>query len=359
MPSARRIFIIVPSATPSSPMKGAAALANALSRERSVCLVALKSPVHGFDLLDARVDRIALSDAGAWHSRFLRLRKLLRDAGGRREVAAVSLCLSADVVSGYCRDLAVTCASVRGNIAKVYPETYGAAGRWMAHRHLHMLRRLDHVVSMTRSMAEQVQRHTGKSSPVIGNFVDESSLAPFRQARPEGEMLRFVFTGSMIRGKQPQIVLDAFRSIQAQGIRARLDMFGDGPMLRGLKERTRTLPDASSVLFHGHVAEPFATVAKADALVLPSLTEGVSRSALEAMFLGVPCVLRDVDGNSELVRAGDNGMLFERDADLPETMLKVARSSQLRAAPRDNLLPAAFRQDDAAARYLALLESDG
>lgn len=355
MPAARRIFVIVPSATLSSPMKGAAALANALSRERDVTLVALKTPLGGFDLLADAVRRVALSEAGGWPARFMALRRLLRDAGGRPSVAAISLCLSADIATSRCRDLAVTCSSVRGNIVKVYPETYGAAGRWIAHRHLGLLRRFDHVVSMTRAMAAQVERHTGKPSAVIGNFVDEAALTPFRQQRPAGDALRFVFTGSMIRGKQPHLLIDAMAQLQARGVAARLDMVGDGPLRPELEARSRSLTCSEAVVFHGHVSVPYGIVAAADALVLPSLTEGMSRSALEALFLGVPCVLRDVDGNSELLHGDDSGSLFHRDQDLAEVMVEVARRSR-HAADKPNLLPASMRQSSSAARYRELVE---
>ena len=357
MPSIARVFIIVPAATTSSPIKGAAALANALSRERPVSFVALKPARDGFDLLDDRVERVPLFEQGrGWPARVMALRALLRRAGHRSNVAVVSSCFSADLVNRWCRDLAVTCASVRGNLPAVYPETYGAAGRWLGERHLRMVRRLDHVVSMTAAMAHLVSQRIGRPSPIIGNFVDEHRLEHYRASRPAGDALRFVFTGSMFRNKQPQLVLDAIRALQEQGIAARLDVFGDGPLLSELRVRASALPSPASVAFHGHVNDPYSAVAAADALVLPSLTEGVSRSALEALFLGVPCVLRDVDGNSELIRTPDAGELFASDHELSDAMLRVARASR-DAGRRTNLLPSQFRQNTAAGQYLALLEA--
>ena len=162
----------------------------------------------------------------------------------------------------------------------------------------------------------------------------------------------------MLPNKRPHVLLDAVRRLQVQGVAARLDAYGDGPLLSELRQQARAMPVPDSVCFHGHVDDPSGAVAAADALVLPSLTEGISRSALEALYLGVPCVVRDVDGNRELIQAGRNGSIFAADDQLATAMLDTARWSRARAGERDNLLPEAFRQSTAARMYLQLLESD-
>ena len=358
MRKVRHLFIIVPSASMASPVKGAAALANALIDEMPVSFVSLKPATEGFRFLDDRVERISLSESGAWPARLSALRRRMREAGGRPSVASVSFCLSADFINTCCRDLAITCTSVRGNLPEVYPETYGKIGKWIAVGHLNMLRRLDHVVSMTESMSQQVQRYIGRPSPVISNFVDETLLAKFRSVgRPEGP-LRIVFTGSMLPGKQPHLVLHALRSLQERGLAVRLDAYGAGPLLSDLRQLVRTLPEPEAACFHGHVNEPYKEVSEADVLVLPSKTEGMSRSALEALFLGVPCVMRDVDGNSELIRPGVNGGLFRDDDQLTEVVLDTAEWSRKKILNRACLLPREFRQEAAAGNFLKLLNGE-
>jgi glycosyltransferase involved in cell wall biosynthesis len=78
--------------------------------------------------------------------------------------------------------------------------------------------------------------------------------------------------------------------------------------------------------------------------VLPSLSEGAPRAALEALFLGVPCVLRNVDGNACLVSSGVNGVLFQTDDQLLEAIKgAVVLARKLRGIAGDgkknNLLP--------------------
>lgn len=352
----RKFFIIVPAAVQDSPVKGAVALANELCRNRSVTFITLKKGSEEYHSLDERVERISLWTAGMWPGRLLALRSLLRKAGGRNSVVSISLCLSADFMNSYCHDLAVTCSSVRGNLPKVYSETYGKLGKFIAYRHIKRLRRLDHVVSMTTSMAQLVEEVIGRPSPIIGNFLDEELLKQFRRQLPNEGPYKFVYTGSLDKSKQPELLIQAVRVLQILNVDVRLDIYGDGPLLQHLNKMAATLRYPQAVRFYGYVSVPFPGVAWADALVLPSLSEGISRSVLEALFLGVPCVLRNVDGNSELVKPRFNGALFDKDEELAEIMLSTAKWSRRKGLFHNVLVPDRYRQQTAVKKFINLLE---
>src|SRR5687767_13279793 len=116
----REIFIVVPSPHPTGPIKGAYALANAVSAERPVTLVTLKQGPGAEAVLDPRVTRRSLADVSGSYNRLAAYRKMLRDAGGRKSVASISMCLSADIVNCLSGNDAVTCVSVRGNLLRNY-----------------------------------------------------------------------------------------------------------------------------------------------------------------------------------------------------------------------------------------------
>jgi glycosyltransferase involved in cell wall biosynthesis len=358
MPRMDRIFIVVPSASTASPVKGAIALANAWSRLRPVCLVSLKQPDGGFELLAENVERISLASAGSWPWRTRALRRLIGGAGHRTRVASVSFCLSADFSNVYCRDLAVTASSIRGNLPAGYATLYGPRlGPWIARRQLRVVRHLNHVVSMTHSMAAQVASFIGRPSPVIGNFLDEIRLEPFRAMGAPTGAFRFVFVGRLMPGKRPLAMVAAMRELQRGGADAELQIFGDGPLEAEVRAACASLPRPDAVRLRGHVAVPYAEIAAADALVLPSEAEGLSRAALEALHLGVPCVLRDADGNGELIREGANGALFKHDTELASAMLRTAEWGRRANPLRATLLPNAYRQEVAATEFLELIES--
>ncbi len=70
---------------------------------------------------------------------------------------------------------------------------------------------------------------------------------------------------------------------------------------------------ASRVMYCGSVPpEEILYYHKAmDLEVLPSTMEGLSQSLLEAMALGIPVVATRAAGNPDLIRDGENGLLFE------------------------------------------------
>ena len=69
-----------------------------------------------------------------------------------------------------------------------------------------------------------------------------------------------------------------------------------------------------------------------DIFVLPSLSEALSNSLMEAMACGCCSVASNVGGNPELVRDGETGLLFEpRDtAGLSDVLRSLVASETLR-----------------------------
>lgn len=351
----RRIFILVPSLHPTGPVKGAVALANALSRYCNVTLVALKpGPGVGAPVNDS-VRVVRLDARLGIRGRISECRRLIADAASAAEVASISFCFSADLANRVLASRATTIASVRGNLPQNYRHDYGLPGLPFAALHLLMLRGVHWAVAMTEAMADQMTPFVGYRPPVIRNFIDEAHLEGFRSAAPPTGPIRIVFLGSLSRRKQPQLLLTALRTLLDGGQDARADVIGSGPLQPELQRLTDKLRLGERVVMHGQLTNPYYVLAGADALVLPSLSEGIPRAGLEALFLGVPCVLRDSDGNAELIRPIENGALFKNNSELPDAILAAAQLSR-KHGTRLALLPPEFRQAEAAERYLALAE---
>jgi glycosyltransferase involved in cell wall biosynthesis len=353
----RNIFLLVPSLQPTGPGKGAFALANGLAGERHVNLVALKGGGGADAYIDPRVKVIAFGPRDSWASQLTRYRNLLHESGGRDRIASISFCFSADMINLASRRMAVVCASVRGNLPQNYRMDHGIAGLVMAKVHLASLRHFDRVAVMTRAMASQVSRHGVVGPHIIGNFVDEPSLEVYRQDSPHSGPLRAVFLASLSRRKCPLLLLKSLHDLRRGGVDMQLDIIGDGPLRRAFEDEVARLNLRAAVAMHGHLSDPYPILARADVMVLPSLSEGVSRAALEALYLGVPCVLRAVDGNQEVVQRGMNGGLFDRDAELAEVLLETAQWSRQRQGRRHVLLPGECRQRRASLGYLKMVEA--
>lgn len=354
----KNYFIIVPADTPNGPIKGAYALANLLSESRDVTLVFLKNGSGAHADLNPTVKKVFLSNyISKYFDKFRLYRTLLTSKGGRNQTVSISMCFSADILNLGCKSFAVTCSSVRGNLIENYRVDYGFFGVILAFLHLWALRLLDVVVVMTLPMAKQVKKYIGKEPIIIGNFVDEKRLDSFRKLRQVNSVPRFVFVGSLSRRKRPSVLLESIAEIRASGFDVRLDIVGDGLLRSDIEKKIQKNGLSNVIRMHGFQESPYELIFSADVMVLPSISEGASRAIMEALYLGVPCVVADVDGNSELVIEGFNGALFSSIIDLPGAMLRALEISKNLDPLRPILLPNKNRQDQAVSSFISLLES--
>ncbi len=93
----------------------------------------------------------------------------------------------------------------------------------------------------------------------------------------------------------------------------RLIVVGDGPERATLERLSTELSLDRTIVFCGERQDVAKYYALFDIFVLPSFSEGISMTILEAMAAGVPVVASDVGGNMEIIRHGKNGMLFPSD----------------------------------------------
>ena len=136
--------------------------------------------------------------------------------------------------------------------------------------------------------------------------VDLSCFTPARQERPSQRSLTIINTGMLSLRKGTPYLLEAFRLIRKHVPDARLLLTNNvSESVKPTLTRYQDLPiEWSPGLPHDQLAE---RLRSADMFILPSLEEGLVRTATEAMACGLPVILTPHTGTNDFVTEGVNG----------------------------------------------------
>ncbi len=129
------------------------------------------------------------------------------------------------------------------------------------------------------------------------------------------------------------LLLKAFRRVLGELPEARLVIVGKGEGLPGIKALARKLGLEANVIFTGYRETDLREILGAlDVFVLlrPG-SEGSGRAVLEAMAMGLPCIVADGGGLAELVVQGETGLVvpWGDEGALSGTLLKVLGEPEL------------------------------
>ncbi|HHU49537.1 MAG: glycosyltransferase family 4 protein [Caldicoprobacterales bacterium] len=115
----------------------------------------------------------------------------------------------------------------------------------------------------------------------------------------------------LIPSKGIDILLKAASGILAVHPHVRLLIAGSGPEEKKLKELVQTMGIGARVVFTGRVSDMENYYSAFDIFVLPTLSEGLGITVLEAMSFGLPVVATKTGGIPEWVVHRKNGLLVQ------------------------------------------------
>ncbi len=110
----------------------------------------------------------------------------------------------------------------------------------------------------------------------------------------------------------------------------KLEIAGDGICMAELQAMASELGLDDQVRFLGQISDVRVVLERASLFILPSLTEGVSLTLLEAMACGLPVVATRVGGTPEVVVEGETGLLVSPGlpAELAQAMLNLFHDTE-------------------------------
>jgi glycosyltransferase involved in cell wall biosynthesis len=223
---------------------------------------------------------------------------------------------------------------------------YGGPAAWIARvpllvntRHGRNCHFTPRQVALGRQLARLVDRYVCVSEDVKKQCLAEGISSSWLLTILNGiDMEQFAFTGprpsgpivTVARLSPEKDVVNLIRATALAAQRAadlRVEVAGDGPCWEELKRLAAELNLGDRIAFLGAVRDVPALLAGACLFVLPSRSEGIPLTALEAMASGLPVVATRVGGLPEVVDHGVTGLLVSPGdpAALAQAILRVWR----------------------------------
>jgi L-malate glycosyltransferase len=189
-------------------------------------------------------------------------------------------------------------------------------------------------LAVGRHMAEG-ERNPPSRNLLCYNGIDTRVFCP-RESRRPAVLGPAGLTIGVVCGLRPEkdleTLLRAFHQVRRTHETARLVIVGSGSSLEGLQRLAHDLEIAGACHFEPATADVASWLRALDIFVLPSRSEALSNSLMEAMACGCCPVASDVGGNPELVVPMQTGLLFRPGdaADLAAKLELLAEDPALR-----------------------------
>jgi glycosyltransferase involved in cell wall biosynthesis len=170
------------------------------------------------------------------------------------------------------------------------------------------------------------EKISGKKLTTIQNGIDLARFG-FAGAKAGGPA---IMVGRLSPEKDVETLVRAVPLIIREHPGFHLEIAGSGPCLLTLGRLAQELRISDRIHFLGEIQDIPALLASASLFVLPSLTEGISLTLLEAMARGLPVVATNVGGTPEVVVHGETGLLvpMKSPVDLAAAILRICRDPE-------------------------------
>lgn len=154
--------------------------------------------------------------------------------------------------------------------------------------------------------------------------------ASFKESEVEKPMLRdyssnlkFVFIGSLVKGKRPLLAIQIVEALHKQGKKVQLDLYGEGVLKIELEDYIVTNNLDKIISLKGNQEKKVIKEALklAHFIILPSKSEGWPKALAEAMFFGVIPIATSISCVPFMLDYGNRGILIG--AKLQEALKRV------------------------------------
>lgn len=199
--------------------------------------------------------------------------------------------------------------TLRNYVYEDYPVKFGKiVGTVMAKMHLYAMKRTDQTWTCSASLARKYKEELKLEFPYIQNGVNVSNFTrPTDKKKeemreklnlPKGKRI-FVYAGQFVARKDQNFLLELFTEENSLKDDILL-LLGDGADFSKLKEK---YGNAKNVIMTGSVNNVNEYLQASDIYIASSKSEGLPNGVLEAMAVGLPVILSDIEQHKEVYDA--------------------------------------------------------
>lgn len=204
------------------------------------------------------------------------------------------------------------------------PASYGMVDRFMMN---YGAKRCDGLVVQTKEIDKWYS--WVEKRIIIPNAINEDVFIPERK----GIKKKIVAVGRLNKQKNYPMIIRSFGIFSEKHPDYRLEIFGQGGEEGYLKRLIEEYDLQEKVEIKGYVKDVSRQISDAACFVMASDYEGMPNALIEAMCIGIPCVVTDCDGGGarELINNMENGILIKKGAieDMAHGMSLVIENEKL------------------------------
>ena len=214
-----------------------------------------------------------------------------------------------------------------------------------------MCSRMDAVAVVSRACREMLQDHLPELADkliCVPNMLDASAILQKVEHTPYAKNdLCIVSVGRFATEKHFENIVPAAKALQAMNLAFMWHIVGDGSERARVEMLITENGLKDYVILEGSKTNPYPYMKYADLFVHPSYIESQGLTVLEAMALGVPCVVTKSRGPCEFIEDGINGLLTEQSPEsLAEKVLSILTDKTLYQSIKENTVcPEQFAPD--------------
>ena len=144
-------------------------------------------------------------------------------------------------------------------------------------------------------------------------------------------VVKICFVGKIIKNKGVLRLLRAHEILCEKNIPHRFVLIGTGPLKGKIEFMLKEKGIEKDFIFAGYQTNPYRLLSRCDIFALPSYFEGFSTATTEALILGLPCVVTECSGMSELL--GENneyGIVAKSEGEFYSALEKMVTDKKFR-----------------------------